>query len=48
MVKVDPFPSSLTTSIVAPWFSKILAVIESPRPVPSDFVVKKGSKIFFR
>src|SRR6267142_4876534 len=42
---VDPLPSFGLAQSVPPWASMIVRLIESPRPMPSDLVVKKGSKI---
>ena len=46
-MKVDPFPSPLTTSIVPPCWRTIPTLTAKPSPVPftSDLVVKNGSKI---
>src|SRR5882724_1052934 len=42
---VDPLPSFGLAQSAPPWASMIVRLIESPRPMPSDLVVKKGSKI---
>ena len=44
-VKVVPRPSSLSTSSQPPWDSRMVWTMESPNPVPSGLLVKKGSKI---
>src|SRR6185369_14678410 len=42
---VAPLSSFGEAHSVPPWASTIVRLIESPRPMPSAFVVKNGSKI---
>jgi hypothetical protein len=44
--KVQPFEPVLVSCKSPPWSSMILREMESPNPIPEDFVVKNGSNIW--
>ena len=41
--KMEPSESDLTSRSLPPWFSTAVRQIASPKPIPSDLVVKNGS-----